>query len=88
MQFHPKLLIITQPLTSKTIVSKKKLLEWTLEMEEAFKQIKYPMKEDLLLSFPDHSPEAAKLELYVDALGTGASACLLQNHDRVVCHCI
>ena len=47
-------------------------------MEEAFSKLKELMKQDLLLSFPDYSQDASKLELYVDASATGAGACLMQ----------
>ena len=92
-KFIPNCSSVAQPLSEKTAEPKKgtssykkEKLVWTPAMEEAFHKLKQLMKEDLLLSYPDYSDGAEKLELYVDASGTGAGACLkqLQDGDRRV----
>ena len=69
---------IARPLTCLTGGSKRDRLVWTPLMESAFARLKELMSEDLLLSFPDYSEGACPLELYVDASGWGAGACLMQ----------
>lgn len=54
-------------------------MQWTPEMKEAFAKLKEAMKEEVTLAYPDYRPEAAQLRLYVDASGTGAGACLVQD---------
>ena len=38
----------------------------------AFKDIKEQVAEDVMLTYPDYSPEARKMEPYVDASGSGS----------------
>ena len=54
------------------------MLRWSQEMDDAFQALKEHICEDVKLSFPDYSEEAAPLELYVDASDVGAGACLTQ----------
>ena len=69
---------IAKPLTSRTSGPKKKVLDWTEDMLEAFNILKDKLAEEVRLAFPDYSPNANKLELYVDASSFGAGACLIQ----------
>ena len=77
-KFIPDCSQIAQPLTCLTGGSKRERLVWTPAMETAFERLKEVMARDVLLSFPDYSVGASPLELYVDASGTGAGACLMQ----------
>ena len=64
-------------------------MSWTEEMEGAFKRLKEEMEKEILLSFPDYAAGANRMELYVDASGYGAGACLMQIQDgehRVIAH--
>ena len=50
---------------------------------------KEEIEKDVLLSYPDYRPEVEKMELYVDASGTGVGACLLQpgeDESRVIAY--
>ena len=69
---------LAKPLTAVTGGLKHKRLVWTEEMDHAFVTLKEKLVEDSMLAFPDYSEGAHELELYVDASGTGAGACLLQ----------
>ena len=69
---------IQKPLSEKTGGRGRKKLEWDEEMEEAFHLLKEKIKEDVSLSFPHYGSEAQPLQLYVDASGRGAGACLAQ----------
>ena len=69
---------IAKPLTSVTNGPKRKAIVWNKEMDEAFDNLKIALSEEVALSFPDYSEGAEKLELFVDASGIGAGACLLQ----------
>ena len=69
---------IAKPLSCLTGGPKRKKIHWTIEMEEAFEAIKEKLAEETALTFPDYRPEASPLELYVDASGQGAGACLMQ----------
>jgi hypothetical protein len=58
-------------------------------MDHAFDQLKDLMKQEVMLSFPDYSVGASPLELYVDASGFGACACLTQvqkGHQKVIAY--
>ena len=50
-------------------------------MDVAYNKIKEKLVEEVTLSFPDYSSESEPLELYVDASGLGAGACLLQRQN-------
>ena len=69
---------IAKPLSCVTNGPKKKVLIWSDEMNESFDQLKSALAEEVSLSFPDYSDNASKLELFVDASGTGAGGCLQQ----------
>ncbi|XP_047740946.1 uncharacterized protein LOC125179330 [Hyalella azteca] len=47
-------------------------------MDTAFETLKQKLAEEVTLAFPDYSEQADELELFVDASGTGAGACLMQ----------
>ena len=74
--------VIAKPLSACTGGPKKKVLSWTPEMEEAYESIKSRLIEEVTLSFPDYSADAEPLELYVDASGVGAGACLIQKQNQ------
>ena len=80
-KFIDKFSIIARPLTELTGGPKRKKLTWSNEMEEAFKILKQEMAKDLALAFPDYSPGAQPLELFVDASEIGAGACLIQKQE-------
>ena len=69
---------IAKPLSCLTGGPKRKKIEWSQEMTEAYEQIKLKLMEETVLTFPDYRPGAPPLELYVDASGYGAGACLMQ----------
>ena len=75
--------VIAKPLSACTTGPKNKALTWTDEMEEAYAKIKEKLVQEVSLSFPDYSEDAEPLELYVDASGVGAGACLLQKQNGV-----
>ena len=77
-KFIPDCSQIAKPLKGLTGGSKRDRLVWTPSMDAAFERLKVLMGRDLLLSFPDYSVDASPLELYVDASGCGAGACLMQ----------
>ena len=56
-------------------------MKWNTDMEEAFEILKRSICEDVCLAFPDYGEGAEPLELYVDASGIGAGACLAQKQD-------
>ena len=68
--------LIQQPLACLTGGNKNKPLEWTDQMNEAFSLLKQLMQDEIKLAYPDYSPEASKLKLYVDALDAGAGSYL------------
>ena len=81
-KFIPKCAEMSRPLTELTGQKKKAKIDWTVERINAFNQLKQEIEKEICLSFPDYSPNAPKLELYVDASGIGAGACLLQNYNN------
>lgn len=88
-KFIPKCSAISKPLSRLTGGGKsqgsKKIL-WNDEMDQAFHKLKGLLEQEVLLSYPDYSANAEPLELYVDASGEGAGACLcqIQNNERTV----
>jgi hypothetical protein len=80
-KFIDKCSIIAKPLTDATGGAKGKLLSWTPEMERSYDALKYALQEEVILSFPDYSEGAEKLELFVDASGSGAGGCLFQKQN-------
>ena len=83
-KFIPRCSVIAKPLSRVTGGRKSqgtRKLKWTEEMETAFLKLKEALKEDILLTYPDYSRDAKPLELYVDASGEGAGACLCQEQN-------
>ena len=74
---------IAQPLSRLTGGSKRKKLMWNPEMDKSFEQLKEYMAREILLSFLDYREGLCKLELYVDASGYRAGACLMQVQEGV-----
>lgn len=72
---------LQKPLSCLTGGSKSKKLVWTPEMEHAFESLKGRVREDIELAFPDYSPTAEKLQLWVDASDIGGGACVTQVQD-------
>ena len=77
-KFVPNFSVIQRPLSEKTGGRGTRKLQWTEDMEVAFLKLKEKIREDVRLSYPDYSPEAEPLEIYVDASASGAGACLCQ----------
>jgi hypothetical protein len=67
-----------QPLSKFTGKRGSVKLKWSDQMFEAFETLKKLVAEECLLAYTDYSPDAEKLELWVDASATGAGACLVQ----------
>ena len=70
-------------LSELTGAPKRTKIKWTEERDRAFDKLKEDMEKEILLTYPDYSPEAARLELYVDASGIGAGSCLMQKQDGI-----
>ena len=77
-KFVPDFSTLQKPLSEKTTFRKSKTLIWTEEMTQSFNDVKRKVCKEVLLSFPDYEDHAEPLELYVDASGVGAGACLSQ----------
>src|SRR5678816_2850073 len=69
---------VAAPLNALTGGRRKDVTEWTKERVKAFTGLKEGMKESVELAFPDFSEGANKLELFVDASGSGMGAGLCQ----------
>ena len=80
-KFVPNFSMIQKPLSEKLRGRGSRKLQWTDDMDDAFEAIKQKLQEDVILSYPDYSDSAAPLQLYVDASGVGAGACLCQEQD-------
>ena len=83
-KFIPMCSTIAKPLSCLTGGRKsqgKRKLQWTDEMNAAFEQLKEVLQQEIMLAYPDYSQSAKPLELYVDASGEGAGACLCQDQD-------
>ena len=74
--------MLTAPLTKWTVGNKGKKIEWNDDMEQAFVTLKKEVVRDVLLSYPDYSEGASKMELFVDASGTGCGAYLMQRQQE------
>ena len=81
-KFVPNFSEVQKPLSAQTGGRGKRRLMWTEDMEVAFKEIKKLIVKDVTLAFPDYSADAEPLELYVDASGVGAGACLSQKQNE------
>jgi hypothetical protein len=77
-KFLPNCSEVQKLLSCLTGQGKKKLLDWTLERNEAFEALKREMEHDLELAYPDYSDGASKLGLWVDASAVGSGAYLAQ----------
>ena len=77
-KFIDRCSVIAKPLTELTGGPKRRALSWTPEMELAFDSLKEALVQDVTLSFPNYEEGSEKLELFVDASGIGAGACLVQ----------
>jgi len=82
-KFIQNLSTMSKPLNECTGGPKRKRLEWTAEMNEAFQNLKSELADDVVLSFPDYSSNADKLEMFVDASGVGTGGCLRQKQDGI-----
>ena len=78
-KFISKCSEICKPLTELMKKPDKMKIEWSNTREEAFNKLKSEVEKDIILTYPDYSENAQKLELYVDASDNGAGACLMQN---------
>ena len=72
---------IAKPLTEVTGGPKRKALEWSEDMEQAFEKLKEELGKEVTLTFPEYGEDSEPLRLFVDASGVGAGACLLQKQD-------
>lgn len=82
-KFIPNCSSLCKPLSELTGENRRKKIEWTVERDEAFKELKELVKKDVMLTYPDYSLDANELCLYVDASNTGAGGCLVQNQEGV-----
>ena len=73
--------VISRPLNALLKLPDKTKLEWTGEMQEAFKKLKIAMVEDIQLIYPDYASGASPLEVATDASMCGAGASLSQVQD-------
>ena len=80
-KFVPNFSRIQKPLSVETGERRTRTLKWNEDME-AFQTIKRKISEDVCLASPDYGDEAEPLELYVDASGIGAGACLAQKQQE------
>ena len=79
----PNCSTIAKPLSEITGRSKRHVIKWTDEQSMAFERLKEEVAREITLSCPDYGPTASKMELFVDASGTGAGACLMQFQNGV-----
>ena len=67
---------ILVPFTNLTGLPKKAKLEWTEELDLAFKRVKAIIVQDILMSFPNHN---IPFDIYTDSSDYQLGACLMQN---------
>ena len=77
-KFIPRCAELSKPLSQVTGGPSKSSLDWSPDMEKAFEDLKAEAIKDIELAYPDYSDGSEPLELYVDASGYGAGACLAQ----------
>ena len=77
-KFVPNFSVIQQSLSERTGGRGAKKLVWTTEMDRAFQTLKEKVIEEVTLAYPEYGAGAEPLELFVDASGLGAGACLAQ----------
>ena len=82
-KFLPKCAELSKPLSQVTGGPSRNDIEWNPEMEKAFEDLKAEAVKDIELAYPDYSDQSEPLELYVDASGYGAGACLAQKQGEV-----
>ena len=82
-KYLPNCSVIQKPLSCHTSGPKRRLIEWTEEMNDAFDKLKLEMKNEIELAYPDYSEGAQPLELWVDASNFGAGAYLAQTQGNV-----
>ena len=70
--------ILTKPLSDWTSGAKSKKIIWSQEMDVAYLKLKEEIAKDVMLAYPSYEKDVPKMELYVDASGTGTGACLMQ----------
>ena len=80
-KFIPHCSEISKALCEITGKADKTKIEWTEEKEIAFSKLKEEVAKDVLLTYPNYDPDSEKLQLYVDASGSGAGACLQQTQN-------
>ena len=70
--------LLTKPFSELMTGPNGSKIKWTEELDKRFEHLKTEVTEDVLLAYPDYDEQAPKLELYVDASGSGAGGCLMQ----------
>ena len=73
---------LTKPLSQLTAGPKSKKIPWSDELMRTFERVKEEAAREVMLSYPDYSPSAEKMEMYVDASSTGSGACLMQRQNQ------
>ena len=80
-KFVPHFSEIAQPLYKQITRNSRRIIQWDDTLDKSFDDLKTILARDIRISFPDYSEGAELLELYVDASGRGAGACLGQVQD-------
>ena len=77
----PRFSEVAKPLSRDTGGQSSKTIDWTLEMQIIFEDLKNEAVKDIELAYPEYFDRAEPLELYLDAFGYGVGACLVQKQD-------
>ena len=72
---------ILQPLTALAGLPKRAKIEWTEEIDAAFKQMKALIAEDALMAFPNHKKP---FDIYTDTSDYQLGACIMQKDNNDV----